>query len=106
MLGWLIGFFFLALLLSQLVAVLAGMLLLVTLAWWNLLSSTEVQLRLLLAVGVMTLGLGQLALFQYLTGFPSLSEESSEEEDLEPAWVLPSSEFFAPKRRRRRPRKK
>jgi hypothetical protein len=103
--GWLVPILFIGLLLSELIAVGAGMLLLVTLPWWDLLESTEVQLQLLLAMGVMTLGVGQFALIGFLTGFPWPSEEPSEEEE-EPVWVLPPAELFTPRRQRRRQKNK
>jgi hypothetical protein len=84
-----------------------GMLLLVTLPWRDLLESTEAQLRLLLAMGVMTLGVGQFALVSFLINYFSLPEEQLEEEVAGPVWVLPPSAFFTQgEKRRRRQRRK
>jgi hypothetical protein len=104
--GWLLPILLIALLLNELVAVVAGMLLLVTLSWRDLLGSTEAQLQLLIALGVMTLGVFQFVLISFLTGFSS-PEEYPEEEVEGPVWVLPPSAFFTPReKRRRRPRSK
>jgi hypothetical protein len=102
-LGWLVLLVAALLLLSQFVAVVAGLLLLVTLPWRDLLDNTEAQVRLLLAMGVMTLGVGQFALLAFLSGFPQSPEEQAQEEGEGPVFVLPPSAFFphGGKRRRR-----
>jgi hypothetical protein len=105
--GWLLPILLIALLLSEFVAVVAGLLLLVSLPWRDLLGSTEAQLQLLIALGVMTLGVFQFVLISFLTGFSSLPEEYPEEEVEGPVWVLPPSAFFTPREKRRRyPRSK
>jgi hypothetical protein len=108
LIGLLVPVLGIILFLSELVAIVAGILLLVTLSWQNLLSSTDVQLRLLLATGLMTLGVGQFALISFLLNYSSpLRESLSDEEDERPVFILPSSEFFTHgSKRRRRQRNK
>jgi hypothetical protein len=100
LIGWLVPILGIVFLLSELVAIATGILLLVTLSWQELLSSMEVQVRLLLAVGLMTLGVGQFALISFLLGPFSQSDELLEEE--RPVFVLPPSEFSTHGGRRRR----
>jgi hypothetical protein len=105
--GWLLPVLGICLFLSEAIAVVVGLLLFVTLPWRDLFSNTEVQLRLLLAMGVMTLGVGQFALISFLINSFSSPQDPTEEEIESPIFVLPPNAFFTPtEKRQRRPRTK
>jgi hypothetical protein len=105
--GWLLPIVGICLFLSEVTAVVVGLLLFVTLPWRDLFSSTEVQLRLLLAMGVVTLGVGQFALISFLINSFASPQDQTEEEIDSPVFILPPNTFFTPtEKRQRRPRNK
>ena len=105
-LGWVLPILGVALLLSEFVAVVTGLLMMITLPWREILQNTEAQLRLVLALGAMTLVMVQFTLVSYLLNTYPSAEEPLEENEASPIFVLPPTAFFPSAERKPRRRKK